>query len=170
MRIVYNLFTISINTFYLYFRDLLKINLNQNINLNLSLCLLANISICETSKQERFLVVTYNPTSQESSHYVRLPIDEKYVYRITGPNGEETYDIFDSISKFEYVKEAVRPSYKELVFAASNVPPLGMKVYYVEKIDKAITDEYEPLTDLVEDHTFGTQVYIDRIDRNSNFT
>lgn len=123
------------------------------------MCLLANISICEASKQERFLVIVYNPTSQTTNHYVRLPIDEKYIYRITGPNGEEVYDIFDAISKFDYVKEAVKPSYKEVVFAASNIPPLGAMAFYVEKIEEAITDEYEPLTDLCSDDTFGTEVY-----------
>lgn len=142
----------------LFFQRSSKINLNTDLNLNLSLCLLANISICETSKQERFLVIVYNPTSQLNNHYVRLPIDEKYIYRITGPDGEEVYDIFDSISKFEYVKEAVKPSHKELVFAASNIPPLGAIAFYVEKIEEAITDQYEPLTDLSSDDTFGTKV------------
>lgn len=56
------------------------------IDLKLSTCLLANVSICETTKKDRFVVTVYNPASHPVTHYVRVPVDGEY-YNITGPDG-----------------------------------------------------------------------------------
>ncbi|EFA08765.1 lysosomal alpha-mannosidase [Tribolium castaneum] len=128
--------------------DLLKKNLHE-VDLHLTTCLLANVSICETTKKAKFVVTVYNPLSRSVNHYVRLPV-EGTSYKITGPDGEEEYDIFESISSFDYITEETKPSARELVFAARNIPPLGLKLYYVELVEgfdhlrpfEHVTDEY----------------------------
>ena len=126
------------------------------VDLALSTCLLSNVSICLTSQKDKFMVVVQNPLSRLITHYVRLPVDGTS-YRITGPDGEEVYDVFDTIHSFDYVQEQVVPSSKELVFAARNVPPLGIKLYYVEKTDAA--SSYKPFKSGTSgDDYFGTEV------------
>ena len=126
------------------------------VDLKLSSCLLTNVSICETTQKDRFLVVIHNPLSRVVSHYVRLPV-EGDSYKITGPDGDELYDIFDTIHSFDYVKESVKPASRELVFVARDLPALGIKVYYVEKTTQE--SEYKPFKELTDedDGKFGTE-------------
>lgn len=126
------------------------------VDLKLSSCLLTNVSICETTQKDRFLVVIHNPLSRVVSHYVHLPV-EGDSYKITGPDGDELYDIFDTIHSFDYVKESVKPASRELVFVARDLPALGIKVYYVEKTTQE--SEYKPFKELTDedDGKFGTE-------------
>ncbi|RZC14230.1 lysosomal alpha-mannosidase-like, partial [Asbolus verrucosus] len=135
--------------------DLLKKRPNDKIDLKLKTCLLANVSICETTTNDRFVVAVYNPLSRSVTHYVRLPVDGTN-YKITGPNGEEEYDIFDSLHKFDYVQEKSKPNSKELIFASKQLPPLGIKFYYVEKLKNL--RNYQPFEDITENASFGTKV------------
>lgn len=118
-------------------------------------CLLANISICETAKKDKFLITVYNPLSRSVNHYVRLPVDGTN-YKITGPDGEEEYDIFESLSTFDYVSEHIKPSPNELVFAARQIPPLGLKLYYVEKLEDS-SQQFRPFEETTEEF-YGNEV------------
>ncbi|XP_044269574.1 lysosomal alpha-mannosidase-like isoform X2 [Tribolium madens] len=144
--------------------DLLKKNPASEVDLKLSTCLLANVSICETSKKDKFVVTVYNPLSRVVNHYVRLPVDGTN-YKITGPDGEEEYDIFESISSFEYISEKTKPSSKELVFAARKLPPLGLKLYYVEKLEGEFT-QLRGFDD-IKDDTYGSEYDAFTIDHTS---
>jgi lysosomal alpha-mannosidase len=70
----------------LRFRDLLKKDASADIDLNLETCLLANISICEPARSDRFIVTVYNPLERSVNHYVRIPVPDGS-YKITGPDG-----------------------------------------------------------------------------------
>jgi lysosomal alpha-mannosidase len=70
----------------LRFRDLLKKDASADINLNLETCLLANVSICEPARSDRFAVTVYNPLERPVTHYVRIPVPDGS-YKITGPDG-----------------------------------------------------------------------------------
>jgi hypothetical protein len=49
-------------------------------------------------------------------------------------SGEVQSDLLDSISSFDYVDDDIGSTNpKELVFAASDLPGFGVKLYYVEK-------------------------------------
>lgn len=48
--------------------------------------------------------------------------------------GVETWDLFNPIHSFDYVQEPLAPSPKELVFYAKNIPPMGINLYYIEKV------------------------------------
>jgi lysosomal alpha-mannosidase len=113
--------------------DLLKKDASADINLNLETCLLANVSICEPARSDRFAVTIYNPLERPVTHYVRIPVPDGS-YKITGPDGEIQSDLLDSISSFDYVDDDIGSTNpKELVFAASDLPGFGVKLYYVEK-------------------------------------
>jgi lysosomal alpha-mannosidase len=143
--------------------DLLKKYSEAEIDLKLSTCLLANVSICETTKKDRFVVTVYNPASHPVTHYVRVPVDGEY-YNITGPDGVEDYDICESLSSFDHVQEKTDPSPNELVFAAKQVPPLGLKVYYVEKVELGIMVKVQGFQDVTDDDYYGTESNGFRID------
>ncbi|XP_063925436.1 lysosomal alpha-mannosidase-like [Zophobas morio] len=134
---------------------------SASVDLNLVNCLRANMSICDNSKKDRIVVAIQNPLSKSVSHYVRLPVDNEN-YKITGPedDGDITFDIFDTIHPFDFVTDG-EPATKELVFLAKDLPPLGVKLYYVEKIDDA-SDKYHKFEDIADVKSFG--------DDNNGFT
>ncbi|XP_050518494.1 lysosomal alpha-mannosidase isoform X2 [Diabrotica virgifera virgifera] len=108
---------------------------------NLSSCLLTNFSICATSQNsDKFVVAIYNPLAWNATHYIRLPVEEgKYI--INGPDGLEEYDLIPSLSKFDFVKIVNEtPSAYELVFAARDIKPLGLKMFHIEKQKQELTE------------------------------
>ncbi|ERL87070.1 hypothetical protein D910_04471 [Dendroctonus ponderosae] len=111
---------------------LLEVDLSGSVNL--TSCLLANISVCTASQtSENLLVVVYNPLSWPVDFPVRLPVDEGS-FIIVGSDGVEAYDVTTPISSFSYVKlDDAKPAARELVFIASQVPPLGVKSYVITK-------------------------------------
>lgn len=112
------------------FSNLLKKDESNDIEFPLETCLLSNVSLCEPTKAERFVVTVYNPLERPVSHYVRLPVPDG-TYQITGPDDIEPSDLLDSISSFSYLPETPHP--KELVFRARMIPAFGVKLYYVER-------------------------------------
>ncbi|XP_002065049.4 lysosomal alpha-mannosidase isoform X2 [Drosophila willistoni] len=97
-------------------------------------CSLLNISSCEISeKTDKFTLTLYNPLAHSTSEYVRVPVSD-YNYVVTDNNGAtvitqvvpvptEVIDIFHRESSAKY----------ELVFLASNLPPVGYRSYFIEK-------------------------------------
>lgn len=66
-------------------------------DLNLQTCLLANLSICETTKWNKFIIIIYNPLAKEVSHYVRFPVNSNESFNIFGPYGNlflKIYTVF----------------------------------------------------------------------------
>ena len=71
------------------FRTLLLHNQTTKVNeiLEIHTCRLSNISSCEyTEKNKNFVVVLYNPSSQNVTTYVRLPVMEK-LYQVLDHKG-----------------------------------------------------------------------------------
>lgn len=160
------------------YRNILSINGSEAIDLKLSSCLLSNVSICSvTQSSDKFLVAVYNPLSWTVTHHVRLPVNGTN-FTVQGPDGNnnhilrkrsflqsvccgtgtEIYDVVDAMPYFE-TSQSQAQSKKELVFAARNVSPLGIKLYYVTKT--ASTSEEEEDMDEVtadKDLTFGDNV------------
>ncbi|KAI4470603.1 alpha-mannosidase [Holotrichia oblita] len=103
----------------------------DDVKIKFSSCLMANVSHCKESNLDRFTVVVYNPLSRYVNHYVRLPVNGDS-YTIVGPDGNINYEILPTIADFSYV-DSITPSKKELVFVAENLPPLGLKYFYIQK-------------------------------------
>ncbi|CAH1101502.1 unnamed protein product [Psylliodes chrysocephalus] len=114
--------------------------LGNDLNLDLTSCLLSNISICTVSQSaDQFITVVYNPLAWEITHYVRLPVEEG-TYEVNG--GDIPHDLIPTINDFNYVvlKEGT-PSAYELVFAAKELPPLGLKIYHVKKTSDKLSED-----------------------------
>lgn len=136
--------------------DLLTKEDNVTVDLKLTTCLLSNVSICETSQKSKFIVVVHNPLSKMVSHYVHLPVDENN-YKITGLDDENIkYDLFDAMHSFDF-DNYDQHAKKELVFKAADLPPFGIKLYYVERID-GTSSSYHKFADITTDRTFGDKV------------
>ncbi|KYB25899.1 lysosomal alpha-mannosidase [Tribolium castaneum] len=142
-------------------RDLLKKKEDVSVDLKLTTCLLSNISICDTTQnKDRFLVAVQNPLAKTVSHYVRLPVNGDN-YKITGPDDEEIkYDLLDTMYDFSLINGGDHAT-KELVFQAVDLPPLGVKLFYVEKID-GTSKSYHKFEEITTDRSFG--------DKSNGFT
>ncbi|XP_017042898.2 lysosomal alpha-mannosidase isoform X1 [Drosophila ficusphila] len=99
-------------------------------------CALLNITSCPVSEEnERFALTLYNPLAHTVSEYIRIPvpgvsyniIDNKGVTLESQavPIPQPVIDIKHRNSTAKY----------ELVFLATNIPPLGYRTYYVEKLE-----------------------------------
>ncbi|KAF5279394.1 hypothetical protein FQA39_LY05504 [Lamprigera yunnana] len=109
--------------------------LNNTIEKELTFrsCLLANISHCEESQNDTFVVALYNPLSRKVSYPVRLPVNGN-VYNVTDPKGKPVpWQVVPSISDFASIPN-IAHSKNDLVFIANDLPGLGVHVYYVTKL------------------------------------
>ncbi|XP_050297666.1 lysosomal alpha-mannosidase-like [Anthonomus grandis grandis] len=114
-------------------KHLLGIDLSSYTTL--SSCHLANMSICAvTQTADQFVVVIYNPLSWVVNQTVRLPV-ENGSYTVSSSDGNLSHDVLSPINDFSYVTlKNVTPAKRELVFIASNLPPFGVRSYYVSKV------------------------------------
>ncbi|KAB0792238.1 hypothetical protein PPYR_14197 [Photinus pyralis] len=93
-------------------------------------CLMANVSQCEETRREKFVVAVYNPLSRRVSHHVRLPIDSEFV-AVTDLDGNAVqWQITPRIDAFANIPNVHIAKY-DLVFLAENLPPLGAKLFHV---------------------------------------
>ncbi|XP_072398925.1 lysosomal alpha-mannosidase-like [Diabrotica undecimpunctata] len=124
-------------------RKLLKVNESAvDVKLPLSTCLLTNVSICEHTMKSRSLIVVYNPLTRPIDYFLRIPVNNVN-YTLTGPEGFVDFDI---VRHMQYPIKYPSSSDYELV-AAINIPPMGLKVYYLEKVnDKSVAIEPQKIT------------------------
>ncbi|XP_049857093.1 lysosomal alpha-mannosidase-like [Schistocerca gregaria] len=113
-------------------RALNKISARGDSTLSFSSCLLSNISQCDISETSlNFVVTVYNPLSQATSYYVRIPVQDG-TYSVKDGNGNEQIiqlvPIPDAIYK---VPGRDSNATQEIVFQATDVPALGYRSYYV---------------------------------------
>lgn len=101
---------------------------------NFETCLLANVSQCAfTETNDVFVVTIYNPLSRPVSKYVRFPVSGSN-YIITGPDGSETPSQIIPIAQgVRNIQGRQSDATIDLIFEATNIPPLGYKSYYVQK-------------------------------------
>ncbi|KAJ8915809.1 hypothetical protein NQ315_004621 [Exocentrus adspersus] len=150
--------------------ELLRIDQNETLDLDLKLssCLLTNVSICGvTQKSERFIVAVYNPLAWSVTHHIRLPV-ENATYKIEGPDGEESYDILSSIPYFD-TDISNQSSNSELLFTAKDIPPMGLKLYYVNRLANVSETIFPSPMDAINDtYYFGNKVTGFQIDKETN--
>lgn len=140
----------------------------NSTNLSFKSCLLANISYCEESRVEKFVVIVYNPLSQTVSHHVRLPVDTDS-FTVTDFNGADMkWQITPSIDKFDNVP-IIRKSKFDLVFFAENLPPLGAKSYYVTNKRFGATVNEVPSVPEDESFVLGDEVTGVRLNPETGF-
>ncbi|XP_030387439.1 lysosomal alpha-mannosidase-like isoform X2 [Scaptodrosophila lebanonensis] len=99
-------------------------------------CSLLNISSCSVSESnEPFAITLYNPLAHPANEYVRVPV-LGYNYVVTDYNGAElntqVVPVPAGVSK---IKHRASVAKYELIFLASDLPPVGYKTFYVQKSD-----------------------------------
>lgn len=110
---------------------------NPNDRFDFDTCSNLNISTCEISENnDKFIVTVYNPLAHSTFQYVRVPV--------AGGNTEyivKDYRDVQIVSQLVPIPEEVQTlqfrisnSRFELVFLASELPPLGYKSYFIEKM------------------------------------
>lgn len=97
-------------------------------------CLHLNISMCEISeKKNQFIVTAYNTLAHSTHQYVRVPVQNSK-YQVKDFKGivvpSQMVPIAESVLDIQH---RVSDATFELVFMATEVPPLGYKSYYVSK-------------------------------------
>ncbi|CAH1119882.1 unnamed protein product [Phaedon cochleariae] len=115
-------------------------------------CPLLNVSQCEfTESNENFVVTAYNPLSRFVSNFIRFPVVGKS-YTVTGPDGKQLdtqiIPISDGILRIPGRSSSAT---NELIFEASDLPPLGFKSYFVQQV----SDNEIPEAESVRKYKFG---------------
>lgn len=101
-------------------------------------CLHLNISECvypSSVSTSSFLVTVYNPLGQSNNEYIRVPVYAEN-YQVTDSDGNtvesQIVPIPTTVRDLSF-RQAT--SQYELVFRATEIPPVGYKTYYISKID-----------------------------------
>jgi len=95
-----------------------------------------NISQCSVSESSnQFVINVYNSLSKNVDKYVRVPVEEGVVYEVLDPEGKSL--TIQSVPTPDFVQSIpgrASTAKVELVFKASDLPPLGLKSYYVHRV------------------------------------
>lgn len=99
-----------------------------------SSCLGLNISKCETTEtNENFIVTLYNPLPHSTFQYVRLPVTSEF-WSIRDYKGMDiNFQVVPIPEPVKALKYRLSSASYELVFLASELPPIGYKSYYVSR-------------------------------------
>lgn len=107
---------------------------NTSFDFQFNSCLNLNISDCSvTETSENFIVTVYNPLAQVTTQSVRFPVaDNDYIVYNQGEATLATQQvpIPESIRNIPYRTASAQ---QELVFQATEIPPLGFKSFYVAR-------------------------------------
>lgn len=99
-----------------------------------SSCLGLNISKCETTEaNDNFIVTLYNPLPHSTFQYVRLPVTSEFWSIRDYRNVAVDFQIVPIPDPVKSLKYRMSSASFELVFMASELPPLGYKSYYVAR-------------------------------------
>lgn len=94
-----------------------------------------NISACEITEQnEKFIVTVYNTLAHSTFQYVRVPVEGNAEYVVKDyrdvPIEAQLVPIPDEIQSLKYRRSI---STVDLVFLATELPPMGYKSFFIEK-------------------------------------
>lgn len=99
-----------------------------------SSCLGLNISKCETTESnDNFIVTLYNPLPHSTFQYVRVPVNTEFWSIRDYRNVVVEFQIVPIPDPVKSLKYRLSSASFELVFMASELPPLGYKSYYVSR-------------------------------------
>jgi len=129
--------------------NIISVTLNVNGSLDFKSCLLSNISVCDQSLKNDFVVAVYNPLSRYVSTYIRLPVNDG-VFEVKQSTDVVPHQISLPIDTFMTQAPSLTHATHELTFAAHDIPPLGYKLFHVKRTDGAAN--IQPTQTL----TFGT--------------
>ncbi|XP_051165377.1 lysosomal alpha-mannosidase-like [Leptopilina boulardi] len=115
-------------------RNMMQKDINSEDTLEFHSCLQLNISSCKyTENNKKFVVTLYNPTSQEISIYVRIPVTGTS-YRVLDYLGTKLVTQIVPVP-LEVLNIPGRKSFAEyeLIFFAQRIPALGYQSFYISE-------------------------------------
>lgn len=109
---------------------------------NFANCNYLNISQCEVSEgSSKFIVTLYNPLAHSLYQYVRVPVTEgKYLvkdYR----NVEIQHQLIPIVSTVKQLDIRTSNATHEIIFLAPELPPLGYKSFFIERLSSEIDEQ-----------------------------
>merc|ERR550534_2020659 len=116
-----------------YYRN--ELGLGSQPQVELAHCQL-NISQCAVSESnDQFVINIYNSLSKNVDKYVRVPVKDGAEYEVLDPDGVSVDVQLVPIPMFvQTIPGRVSKATQELVFLATELPPLDTKSYYVKKV------------------------------------
>lgn len=123
-------------------QDDLNPGLSPNSPFNFANCNYLNISQCEISeKSTKFIVTMYNPLAHSLYQYVRVPVTEgKYLvkdYR----NVEIQHQLVPIVGTVKQLDFRFSAATHEIIFLAPELPPLGYKSFFIERVGNEIDEQ-----------------------------
>ncbi|CAH1973774.1 unnamed protein product [Acanthoscelides obtectus] len=131
----------------------------QPARIEFNTCPLLNVSQCElTESKDPFVVTVYNPLSRPVTKFVRLPVTGTS-YSVKGPDGEQLQtQLIPIATAILTIPGRDSKATAELIFRAKDLPPLGFKSYYVERVAGNTVSQHQ----MERDSKGDTQFEIDR--------
>lgn len=124
---------------------------DANFRFDYATCENLNISSCElTEKSEKFMVTLYNPLAHSTFQYVRVPVNDGDYEIFDHRNVPVQSQLVSIPHEIQTLTFRLSNAENELVFLASELPPLGYKSYFVQKkASVRVAKEVEPSVRLV---------------------
>ncbi|XP_066147908.1 lysosomal alpha-mannosidase-like [Euwallacea fornicatus] len=136
--------------------------LNQTL-ITLNTCHLLNISECSETetKDKEFIVTIYNPLSRNVDKVVRLPVLGS-TYSVSDSQGNNLTTQILPIPEFvRNIPGRIGKAQNELLFIATDLPPLGWKSYIVSEISDEQLDHIPVSEDIHTNRVKDTAFLID---------
>ncbi|XP_032680589.1 lysosomal alpha-mannosidase isoform X2 [Odontomachus brunneus] len=122
-------------------------------------CMELNISSCTFSEEnDSFTITVYNPLSRPISTYIRIPVQEN-AYAVQSLN-DGVYPTTQTVPIPQSVQNVPGRTSKakyELVFRATNIPPLGLVSYLISKQTQEATPQVPP-TNFISNELYNISV------------
>ncbi|XP_050460750.1 lysosomal alpha-mannosidase isoform X2 [Cataglyphis hispanica] len=133
-------------------------------SLKIFTCLELNISSCAFSeKNDKFVVVVYNPLSRPVSTYVRLPVTgNSYEIESLNDGMHPVTQIVPISERVQKIPGRLSTAINEIVFRATDIPALGLRSYIVTKKPQ------EELTEQPKSEFISSELYNISINNNGN--
>lgn len=137
---------------------------DANFKFDYANCAELNISACAvTENSEKFMVTLYNPLAHSTFQYVRVPVrnaDYEILDYRNVPVPSQIVTIPSSVATLPFRQSTAT---SELVFMASELPPLGYKSYFVQKKSTEVktTMKTVPMVMLVQDEMMSDEPFTD---------
>lgn len=107
---------------------------NEGLKFEYKSCASLNISSCDVSENsEKFMVTIYNPLAHSTNQYVRIPIADNEYEILNNENVVVTSQIVSIPSEVRILSFRKSIAESELVFLATELPPLGYKSYFIQR-------------------------------------
>lgn len=110
-----------------------EVTSNEGLKFEFKSCASLNISSCDISENsEKFMITIYNPLAHSTNQYIRIPISDSEYEVLDNENVVLSSQIVSVPSEVRILSFRKSIAESELVFLATELPPLGYKSYFIQ--------------------------------------